>query len=171
MASLFPSGPVQRQPPWSTAHGDWRGDPRPGQGPEQGSGDVSGPHQDKVRPNSPVHHHRPPASTAGRHPGPAAQPRGLGGSQRGGGQVGFPVAEAAFNRLSMTERSKLDGETTINVAGQRRRGEAGQHSTASEYIVVTLLVASRSSIRLPKLTTADDLPTALRLLGSIPSGD
>ena len=71
----------------------------------------------------------------------------------------------------MTERSKLDGETTINVAGQRRRGEAGQHSTASEYIVVTLLVASRSSIRLPKLTTADDLPTALRLLGSIPSGD
>ncbi len=87
------------------------------------------------------------------------------------GQVGFPVAEATFNRLSMTERSKLDGETTINVAGQRSRGEAGQYSTASEYIAVTLLVASRRTIRLPKLATAEDLRTALRLLGSIPSGD
>ena len=65
------------------------------------------------------------------------------------GQVGFPAAEATFNRLSMTERSKLDGETTINVAGQRSRGDAGQHATTSEYIAVTLLVASRSSIRLP----------------------
>ena len=87
------------------------------------------------------------------------------------GQVGFPVAEATFNRLSMTERSKLDGETTINVAGQRSRGDAGQYSTASEYIAVTLLVASRRTIRLPKLATAEDLRTALRLLGSIPSGD
>lgn len=87
------------------------------------------------------------------------------------GQVGFPVAEATFNRLSMTERSKLDAETTVNVAGQRSRGDAGQHTAASEYIAVTLLVASRRSIRLPKLTTADDLRTTLRLLGSIPSGD
>ena len=87
------------------------------------------------------------------------------------GQVGFPMAEATFNRLSMTERSKLDGETTINVAGQRSRGEAGQHAATSEYIAVTLLVASRRPIRLPKLTTTDDLRTALRLLGSIPSAD
>ena len=87
------------------------------------------------------------------------------------GQVGFPVAEATFNRLSMTERSKLDAETTINVAGQRSSGDAGQHSAASEYIAVTLLVASRSTVRLPKLTTASDLGTALRLLGSVPSGD
>lgn len=87
------------------------------------------------------------------------------------GQVGFHVAEATFNRLSMTERSKLDAETTINVAGQRSHGDAGQHSNASEYIAVTLLVASRSPIRLPKVATTNDLHTALRLLGSIPSGD
>ena len=88
------------------------------------------------------------------------------------GQVGFPMAEATFNRLSITERSKLDGETTINVGGQRSYGDAGHHSTASEYIAVTLLVASRSAIRLPKpFTTAEHLRTALRLLGSIPSGD
>ena len=87
------------------------------------------------------------------------------------GQVGFPVAEATFNRLSMTERSKLDAETTINVAGQRSRGDAGRHSAASEYIAVTLLVASRRPIRLPALTTAEDLRTTLRVLGSIPSGD
>ena len=87
------------------------------------------------------------------------------------GQVGFPVAEATFNRLSMTERSKLDAETTINVAGQRSHGNASQHSNASEYIAVTLLVASRSPIRLPKVATTNDLHTTLRLLGSIPSGD
>ena len=87
------------------------------------------------------------------------------------GQVAFPVAEATFNRLSMTERSKLDGETTINVGGQRSRGDAGEHTAASEYIAVTLLVASRRPIRLHKLATADDLRTALRLLGSIPSAD
>ena len=87
------------------------------------------------------------------------------------GQVGFPAAEATFNRLSMTERSKLDAETTINVAGQRSHGDAGQHSAASEYIVVTLLVASRRPLRLPRLSTAEDLRTALRVLGSVPSGD
>ena len=87
------------------------------------------------------------------------------------GQVGFHVAEATFNRLSMTERSKLDAETTINVAGRRSHGDAGQHANASEYIAVTLLVASRSSIRLPKVATTNDLQTTLRLLGSIPSGD
>ena len=87
------------------------------------------------------------------------------------GQVGFPVAEATFNRLSMTERSKLDAETTINVAGQRSHGDAGQHAAASEYIAVTLLVASRSPLRLPKLTSTEDLRTALRVLGSIPSAD
>jgi len=87
------------------------------------------------------------------------------------GQVGFSMAEATFNRLSMTERSKLDGETTSNVDGQRSQGDTGQSSAASDYIAVTLLVASRSSIRLPKITTADDLRTTLRLLGSIPSRD
>ena len=87
------------------------------------------------------------------------------------GQVGFHVAEATFNRLSMTERSKLDSETTINVEGQRSHGDAGQSAAANEYIAVTLLVASRRPIRLSKPTTSDDLRTALRLLGSIPSGD
>lgn len=87
------------------------------------------------------------------------------------GQVGFHAAEATFNRLSMTERSKLDGETTTNVAGQRSRGDAGQSAAANEYIAVTLLVASRCPINLPKPITTDDLRTALRLLGSIPSGD
>ena len=87
------------------------------------------------------------------------------------GQVGFNVVEATFNHLSMKERSKLDGETTINVAGQRSHGDAGDYSAASEYIAVTLLVASRRPIRLPQVTSTDDLCTALRLLGSIPSGD
>lgn len=72
--------------------------------------------------------------------------------------MGFHVAEATFNRLSMPERSKLDGEATINVAGRQRSHEdAGQHSSVSEYIAVNLFVASRSPIKLLKLITTEDL--------------
>ena len=86
-------------------------------------------------------------------------------------QVGVHGAEATFNRLSMTERSKLGSKTTINGAGQDSHGDGGYPAAASGYIAVTLLVASRSSIQIPKLATADNLRTTLLLLGSIPSGD
>ena len=87
------------------------------------------------------------------------------------GQVPFPSAEATFNRLSMAERGKLDGETTSNFDGQRSSTDAGQTSAASDYIAVTVLVASRNSLKLPDPRSAEALREALRILGSVPSAD
>jgi uncharacterized membrane protein len=88
------------------------------------------------------------------------------------GQVPFPSAESTFNRLSMTERSKLSSEVTTNVAGRRSQASdrsAGDADATSDYIAVTLLVASRSRLNLKPISGSEDLREALRLLGSVPS--
>jgi uncharacterized membrane protein len=88
------------------------------------------------------------------------------------GQVPFPAAESTFNRLSMTERSKLSREVTSNVAGrvsQATGGRAGDADATSDYIAVTLLVASRSRLNLKPVSGSEDLREALRLLGAVPA--
>ncbi len=88
------------------------------------------------------------------------------------GQVPFQAAESTFNRLSMTERSKLAGEITTNVGGSRgvaSSASAGDADDTSDYIAVTLLVASRSRITLKPVNGSDDLREALRVVGSVPS--
>jgi uncharacterized membrane protein len=88
------------------------------------------------------------------------------------GQVPFQAAESTFNRLSMTERSKLSGEITTNVSGAVGRGasgSAGDADATSDYIAVTLLVASRSRIALKPVNGSEDLREALRVIGSVPS--
>ncbi len=88
------------------------------------------------------------------------------------GQVPFQAAESTFNRLSMTERSKLSGEITTNVGGSRVAASstsAGDADATSDYIAVTLLVASRSRITLKPLSGSEELREALRVLGSVPS--
>jgi uncharacterized membrane protein len=88
------------------------------------------------------------------------------------GQVPFQAAESTFNRLSMTERSKLAGEITTNVGGSRGAASAtsaGDADATSDYIAVTLLVASRSRITLKPVNGSDDLREALRVVGSVPS--
>ncbi len=88
------------------------------------------------------------------------------------GQVPFQAAESTFNRLSMTERSKLSGEITTNVGGSRGAASstsAGDADATSDYIAVTLLVASRSRITLKPLSGSEELREALRVLGSVPS--
>ena len=90
------------------------------------------------------------------------------------GQVPFAAAESTFNRLSMTERSKLSREVTSNVAGQKledRPGLVGNADAASDYIAVTVLVASRSRLTLKVLKADEDLRESLRLLGSVSSTD
>jgi uncharacterized membrane protein len=90
------------------------------------------------------------------------------------GQVPFNAAEATFNRLSMTERSKLRSEVTSNVGGKRSSdtgSQAGDADATSDFIAVTLLVASRSRITLKALNGSEDLREALRLIGSVPSND
>ena len=88
------------------------------------------------------------------------------------GQVPFQAAESTFNRLSMTERSKLRSEVTSNVSGTvsaNSGGPAGDADADSDYIAVTLLVASRSRLTLKPVNGSEDLRETLRILGSVPS--
>ncbi|KAG2446987.1 hypothetical protein HYH02_008141 [Chlamydomonas schloesseri] len=66
--------------------------------------------------------------------------------------AGDAAAEAAFDRMSLAERSRFKEETLSNVQGRRRRAGAAAHSSASErrceedeLVVVTLLLAARPS--------------------------
>ena len=88
------------------------------------------------------------------------------------GQVPFAAAESTFNRLSMTERSKLRSELTTNVAGtvgEVAAGAVGDSDATSDYIAVTLLVASRGRVPLKPVSGSEELREALRILGSVPS--
>ena len=86
------------------------------------------------------------------------------------GQVPFESAESTFNRLSMTERSKLDREITSNVAGQRLNAgdvASGDSDASSDFIAITLLVASRNKMMLKGSDTADQLRQSLQQLGAV----
>jgi len=90
------------------------------------------------------------------------------------GKVPFNSAEATFNRLSMNERSKLDAELTSNVGGRSLStvsASIGEADATSEFIVVTLLVASTASATLKGANTGEDLRQTLRILGSTASSE
>ncbi len=91
------------------------------------------------------------------------------------GQVPFAGAESTFNRLSVQERSKLSRELTLNVAGRRSAeaagARAGSSDAASDYIAVTLLVASRRRLDLKGSSTAEELRESLQKLGAIGADD
>ena len=88
------------------------------------------------------------------------------------GEVPFASAESTFNRLSMTERSKLDREITSNVGGSRRSDAsiaAGESDATSDFIAITLLVASRRRLRLPPAGSGEQLRQTLQQLGAVGS--
>jgi uncharacterized membrane protein len=92
------------------------------------------------------------------------------------GEVPFVSAESAFNRLSMQERSKLLGEITVNVSGRTTSSTpsevaAGSSDATSDYIAVTLLVASRRRLSIRGAATAEQLRTTLQQLGAVGSDD
>ncbi|MEB3255107.1 MAG: DUF1517 domain-containing protein [Synechococcaceae cyanobacterium] len=91
------------------------------------------------------------------------------------GQVPFQSAESTFNRLSVQERSKLSRELTTNVAGRRSAPAAsvlpGSSDAASDFIAVTLLVASRRRLDLQGSSSADDLRESLQKLGGVGADD
>ncbi|WP_225867664.1 DUF1517 domain-containing protein [Cyanobium sp. NIES-981] len=89
------------------------------------------------------------------------------------GQVPFASAESTFNRLSMAERSKLDAELTTNVAGRRSAAadSAGDSDASSDYIAVTLLVATRQRLSLKGAGSADQLRDSLQVLGGVSASD
>ncbi len=92
------------------------------------------------------------------------------------GNVPFSAAESTFNRLSMTERSKLDAELTSNTYGQVFKSEnpenkPGEADITSEYIAITILLASKSKPNTKDSGTSEQLGENLRILGSISSND
>jgi uncharacterized membrane protein len=86
-------------------------------------------------------------------------------------------AEATFNQLSLMERGKFTTETLSQVNNQLRQsepqavlvgaGELAPIPADAEYIVVTILVATNKSVKLPTINGDSDLRQALQLLGSI----
>jgi len=90
------------------------------------------------------------------------------------GEVPFASAESTFNRLSMAERSKLDRELTTNVAGVRASEAAraaGDSDATSDFIAITLLVASRRRLLLKGAGSADQLRESLQILGAVAAED
>ncbi|CAI5519715.1 unnamed protein product, partial [Closterium sp. Naga37s-1] len=83
------------------------------------------------------------------------------------------AGEAAFNRMSMEERSKFKEETLVNVDGIRRRitRKPSQDRMNSEYIVVTVLAAAEGTFKLPEIKSSSDLREALNRLGSVPADE
>ena len=92
------------------------------------------------------------------------------------GTVPFSAAESTFNRLSMSERSKLQAEVTSNVGGQKLseptlKASVGDADATNEFIIVTLLVASTATAKLQGADTGEDLRQTLRILGSTSSSE
>jgi len=94
-------------------------------------------------------------------------------------QARLESAEAQFNRLAITERSKFSQETLSNVNNLLQRAEAKKALAASgdlalpenpaEYIVVTLLVATQGKLELPKINSDQDLRRAISQMGAVSS--
>ncbi|MDJ0590211.1 MAG: DUF1517 domain-containing protein, partial [Pleurocapsa sp. MO_226.B13] len=91
-------------------------------------------------------------------------------------------AEAKFNQLALTERSKFSEETLTNVdsvinsAEQKALGgnsEAGaiqlQEGDTGEYIIATIIVGATGNVNLPEINDSDTLRNSLQQIGSIGS--
>ncbi|WP_413678383.1 DUF1517 domain-containing protein [Prochlorococcus sp. MIT 0916] len=92
------------------------------------------------------------------------------------GSVPFTSAESTFNRISITERSKLKAEITSNYSGQistfsNDKSNPGDSDSTNEYIAITILLATKKDLRLKNSANSELITEALRLLGSISSND
>jgi len=95
-------------------------------------------------------------------------------------QTRLESAETEFNRLTLIERSKFSEESITNVNNQLRRASDRARLTGSdsalaeapgEYIIATLLVATQGKLKLPAVSSQQDLRRALSQIGSISSED
>ncbi len=97
-------------------------------------------------------------------------------------QANIDAAEAKFNQLALTERSKFTEETLTNVDSSIKQatvealpGEAGESSAiqtqeeSGEYIIATVIVGVTGKLELPTINSSDDLRQALQQVGSIGS--
>ena len=97
-------------------------------------------------------------------------------------KASLEAAEAKFNQLALTERSKFTDETLTNVdsvvsdesqqalggnteegAIQLKEGDSG------EYIIATVIVGATGNLELPKINGDEDLRQALQQIGSLGS--
>ena len=75
-------------------------------------------------------------------------------------------------QLSMVERSKFEEETLVNVSGRtKNRSDVNGRWTAqpgqNELIVVTILLAADTVLKLPPIKSQEELRIALTRLGSL----
>ena len=101
-------------------------------------------------------------------------------------KASLDAAEAKFNQLALTERSKFTKETLTNVnsviKGEEQKALAGNQEGAAiqlkpedsgeysgEYIVATVIVGVTGNLELPKINGSDDLRQALQQMGSVGS--
>lgn len=97
-------------------------------------------------------------------------------------KASLDAAEAKFNQLSLTERSKFTDETLSNVdsviSNDAQKTLGGDHDEGAiqlkegdsgEYIVATVIVGATGSLNLPKINGTDDLRQALQQVGSLGS--
>ncbi|MFN9175037.1 MAG: DUF1517 domain-containing protein [Synechocystis sp.] len=87
------------------------------------------------------------------------------------------IAEAAFNQLALTERSKFSDETLSNFNNQLRQADrkpalGGDEAAlvpdaAGEYILVTIIAAALGKLNLPTVNDSSDLKNALQSLGGL----
>lgn len=86
-------------------------------------------------------------------------------------------AEQAFNRMALTERSKLTGETLSNVNNQLKQIDAVADAETAidvaaapgQYIVATILVATQGHLSLPTIKTEQDVRQAISQMGAVSS--
>lgn len=96
-------------------------------------------------------------------------------------QAALDAAEAKYNQLALTERSKFTEETLSNVNSQLRQalkdsstsdaGELAQleEPDTNEYIVVTIVVGAMGKLELPKINDSGDMQQALKTIGGLAS--
>ena len=78
-------------------------------------------------------------------------------------------AEETFNDYSIDERGKFEKETLVNVNARRRAETVGVDPAAdtNDYILVTIIAAADGGVKMPDITDANDLKTALKRLGAV----
>ncbi len=90
------------------------------------------------------------------------------------GIVPFSASESTFNRLSITERGKLTAETSSNFSGKigtftTLETKPGEADNTSEFIAVSILIATTMGISINEKISSVALSDNLRAIGSIPS--
>ncbi|MCL7027745.1 hypothetical protein MKW94_023018 [Papaver nudicaule] len=79
--------------------------------------------------------------------------------------------ENLFNQLTIEERAKFDEETLVNVDNIKKKitPRKNPNGLNSDYIVMTILVATKGECKLCVVNNSEELKQALQKLGSIPT--